>query len=470
MAADKSGDGLNDGVQHGGGHSGIDSDKKCAVQDGIRSGQVAHDAEGTGVFCPQVREGRLADEVASEKGAVADLVFVEVAGEGKAAERSRRFHHEHEGEPGRVGAVAGRVPSESLVRPTGGVDGKLEIEKLFKFRQGGTQGLPVLAAGFVEGGQFLELGAANGGLKVERFKVISEVAVDVFVVVALGEFPELPAESFVAGVVATTGTPAIASPVAKTFHQHFELHVADDIDRPAFTHGQMMGRVKGLGGEVAKGAGETPVVGGAEGIAVVFDQPKVVLLAEGGDGLKVKGIAQGMGHHDSLGLSGLEGGFELGSLDIQGAWIGVHKNRHCSVLENRGHCGGKPGGGGDDFVATADSPFAQLGAGEGGKGQEVGGGTGVGQEAAFDAQGLSEFRLEGIALRSQGEPKIEGRGHGSFNFVLVKDAAGIRDGRSGDKFRPERVAGRSLSGMGGSGIEPGEAQDFRFELFGVHAR
>jgi len=81
------------------------------------------------------------------------------------------------------------------------------------------------------------------------------VAVNVFVVVALGEFAELPAEAFVAGVVFAGGAPAVAAPIAEAFRIGLERRAADDVDRPALAHRQVMRRVKRLRGDVAPRAG-----------------------------------------------------------------------------------------------------------------------------------------------------------------------------------------------------------------------
>jgi len=92
-----------------------------------------------------------------------------------------------------------------------------EVENMIEIGEGNAEGIPVPFAGLDEGGEFFELNASNGGLGVERLEVVAEVAVDVFVVVALGEFAELPAEAFLAGIVLAGGAPTVAAPVAKTF-------------------------------------------------------------------------------------------------------------------------------------------------------------------------------------------------------------------------------------------------------------
>jgi multidrug efflux pump subunit AcrB len=64
-------------------------------------------------------------------------------------------------------------------------------------------------------GQPAQLHAPDGRLHVERLQVVAEVLVNVFVIVALGEFAKLPVEAVAAGVVVATVAPAVAPPVAE---------------------------------------------------------------------------------------------------------------------------------------------------------------------------------------------------------------------------------------------------------------
>src|SRR4051812_10791679 len=95
--------------------------------------------------------------------------------------------------------------------------GQMELEELLEIGQAVAQILPVVPAGFAEGGKLLDLLPADGCLNVERLQVIAEVRVNVFVVVAEREFTELPAEAFTAGVVLAARAPAVAAPVAEAF-------------------------------------------------------------------------------------------------------------------------------------------------------------------------------------------------------------------------------------------------------------
>ena len=117
------------------------------------------------------------------------------------------------------------------------------------------QAFPVLFAGFDEVGEFFELDAADGGLCVEGFEVVAKVTVNVFVIVTFWKFAELPHEALAAGIVFARSTPAVAAPVSEGFGVGFERRLAYNVDGTAFAHGEMMRRVEGLGGDVAKGPG-----------------------------------------------------------------------------------------------------------------------------------------------------------------------------------------------------------------------
>ena len=245
---------------------------------------------------------------------------------------------------------------------------QLELDELLQVGERGAEIIPVVHARLDEGGQFLQLLTADGRLRVERLQVVAQVRVDVFVVVALRQLAELPAEAFVTGVVLAAGAPAVAAPVPEAFRQHLEFHVPDNVHRAALAHGEVMRRVETLRGQVAERARELAVVAAAERVAVVLNQPEVVPFAKFQGGGEVEGIAQRMGHHHGLGLAGDVRGFELVGAAVERGRVVVDEHRHAALLEDRGDGGGETGGAGDDFVAGPQLAVAQLGAGEGGEG------------------------------------------------------------------------------------------------------
>ena len=125
--------------------------------------------------------------------------------------------------------------------------GQGKVDIIFQAMETAADSFPVMFAGLDESGEFLQLNSADSGLRVEGLKVIAEVTVYVFMVVASGQFTELPLKAFGADVVQARRTPAIAAPVAKAFGIRFEGRLADDIDRTTFTHGEVVGWIERLG-------------------------------------------------------------------------------------------------------------------------------------------------------------------------------------------------------------------------------
>ena len=206
--------------------------------------------------------------------------------------------------------------------------GEAEFEDILEIGEACAEDFPVAFAGFDESGEFFELLPAYGGLGVERLEIVAEVAVNVFVVVALGQLAELPTEALAAGVVFAGGAPAVAAPVAEALGVSFKRRMLDDIYRAAFSHREVVRRIERLGGDVAPdacwrgkkfsvfeflkadervGAGfgdfEEVVEGeftgqldghgvsATEGVAVVFNKPEIVLAAELEDRSDREGIA-----------------------------------------------------------------------------------------------------------------------------------------------------------------------------------
>lgn len=141
-----------------------------------------------------------------------------------------------------------------------------------------------------EVGRLGQLCQPAGGLHVGDLEVVAQMAVGVFVVVAVWQGAQFPAKALVAGVVAPGRAVAVAAPVAHALGNGFELAVVGE-HRPAFAHGDVVRGVKAQGGDVAKGAHHLAAVGAAQGIAAVFYQPQLVLFAQGGDYVEVERVA-----------------------------------------------------------------------------------------------------------------------------------------------------------------------------------
>ena len=135
--------------------------------------------------------------------------------------------------------------------------GKGELQDVLVVGQSMAQGFPISLTRLDELRQSPQLHSTDGCLGIEGFEVEAEVAVGILVVVALGQFTELPAEALVAGVIYTGRAPAVPAPVAEAFGDHLELLVAHDVHRAAFAHGEVMGRIEALGADVTPSAGPT---------------------------------------------------------------------------------------------------------------------------------------------------------------------------------------------------------------------
>ena len=131
------------------------------------------------------------DQVAGKEHAGLDTFALQVVDDPVAGEAGTFPDGEQKTEPGRIG-VLGRLGQDEAISQVG---------------QPIAQQPPVPFAGLDEAGEFLQLGAADGGLHVGDLQVVAEVGVDVLVVVAEGQLAELLAEAVAAGVVpARTGT------------------------------------------------------------------------------------------------------------------------------------------------------------------------------------------------------------------------------------------------------------------------
>ena len=143
-----------------------------------------------------------------------------------------------------VGFVCGRVPRR-------GVCGQRKLEKFVKLAKSLAKDVPIAFSGFDEGGKFFELLTSDRSLGVEGLEIISEVAVNVFVVVTLGEFPELPAEALVAGIIFSGRTPAVATPISKALRVGFQGRLVANIHSTPLPHGKVVRGIERLRRDVA---------------------------------------------------------------------------------------------------------------------------------------------------------------------------------------------------------------------------
>ena len=136
------------------GHAGVHADPEGVVHDKVSVGQLPCHAVGVGA-ADLVKAGVL-DEVAAEQQMGLHVVALHIAGHGVAVQTTLRLDRDQEAEPGRA-AVGSRLRQDQLVG--GGF-------------QRGAQTVPVVAAALDEGGELLQLLAADGGLLIGLFLVI----------------------------------------------------------------------------------------------------------------------------------------------------------------------------------------------------------------------------------------------------------------------------------------------------------
>ena len=149
-------------------------------------------------------------------------------------------------------------------------------------------------------------------------------------------------------------------------------------------------------------------VGAAEGIAVVFDEPEIVLTAKLENGSDRKGIPQGMGDHDGLGFAWRIGGLQLLGADISCGRVVIDKDGDGSGLDDRRNRGWEACRDRNHFIAGLNALVRrQLVGGERGEGDEIGGGAGIDEQRVPDAEERGEFFLEGLALGPKCEPEIQ---------------------------------------------------------------
>ena len=314
------------------------------------------------------------------------------------------------------------------------------------------------------------------------------MGIDVFMVVALGQFPQAPAVALATGVIPATGAPAIAAPIAQAFADAPQPLVAHHVHGAALPHGEVVGWIEALGAEIAPGAGVArhPIgsfieagtvvakaqrfghrsghrIAAAEGIAVVFDQPEIMAAAKAQHRAQVKGVAEGMGHHHGLGLTGLVGRLQLVHPQVGCGWIGVYEHRRAAVLEDWRHGGGEARSTGDHLIAWAQPPlWIDQRRHQGTEGHQVGGGARIHQQAGAHPQKRRQFLLKGVAFRPQGEPEVQAACHRSLHLVLPEDTPGIGN-RSAVVGSTVRVVARPKAAMGRAGIAAAQRQDLCLE-------
>jgi hypothetical protein len=313
---------------------------------------------------------------------------------------------------------------------------------------------PVCFSCLDERGKLFQLGTADGRLHLGRLQVVAEVGVDVLVVVAGRQLAELLGKTLFTGVVPAGGAPAVTTPVTEGFNQPLEGDVIG-VDRPTFTHGHVMGRIEAGGTQVPDGAGVAPCtalkITGTKSIAVVFNKPETVPVAECPHGGQIEGIAEGMGHHHRPGPL-RQGCIQTGDIQVVGGKGDIDEDGNSAVLHYRGDRGGESGRNGDDFISGNDALRSQLRRGERHECQQVGGRSRIGEGAMSYAEKVGKLPLEALSVPSGGEPEIQGSIDQVGDFPFIEHPAAVGDAIAGREWGCRAVAMPVMGKRGLNGL------------------
>src|SRR5207237_7647719 len=116
------------------------------------------------------------------------------------------------------------------------------------------------------------------------------MTIGILVVVAERQIAQLPFESLSTSIVDAGRAIAVAAPIADALDGAVEVVVVGQ-HRAALAHGHVVGRIEAERGQVAEGSSLAGAPARARGVAVVLDEPEVVLLAKGADRVEIEGIA-----------------------------------------------------------------------------------------------------------------------------------------------------------------------------------
>ena len=138
-----------------------------------------------------------------------------------------------------------------------------------------------------------------------------------------------------------------------------------------------MGGIEGKGGDVAEGTGEArQLIGGqvfifsvlhgaegvsaAQGVAVVLDEPEIVLIDQIHDGGEVERDAHCVGHHDRLCFRSDGGSQTVGDGCIVGE-VHIYKDGNQLILEDGVERRGEAAGRGNDLITGLEAAILELG-------------------------------------------------------------------------------------------------------------
>ena len=251
--------------------------------------------------------------------------------------------------------------------------------------------------------------------------------IDVFVIVARGQFAELPVETMLAGIVGSSGTPAVASPVAERVYYFVQQGIVR-IDGAAFAHGYVMRRIKRRSAEMSHRTRFLPLsivkILRTERVAIVFYQPKSVRVAKKLHRLQIEGISQRMSDHYGFRFR-RQSFFKLIRVDVVFRYRYIDEHRNRSVLNDRRYRCRESAGDGNYFVAPFDSSLAKSRRGKRHERQQIRRRSRIGRRTVFHAQPFGETFFEPLRPMSRRQPEIQRGIHQIHHFLFVEMASAV---------------------------------------------
>lgn len=381
------------------GKAGIDAYPETAIDDPVGVGQRATDAIITPFHIGLPRE------IGAEEQTRADLARIEMHDEFVAREGRVVAQRQRESEPG------GLRPRRHL----------RQDENILQILQPVLQRREIAVPRGDEVTEMIHLRETHRRLHVGDLQIEAEMRIDIFVVEALRQITEAPAETLVAAIVFAGLAITVAAPIAKRLHRLREMIVVGE-DRAALAHSNVMRRIKRERADVAEGSDMLAVDSGAQRVAAVFDKPQIVTRAERLDRAHVEGIAERMGDHDRL-RSRRDRRFHRRDVDIVSGNIDVDEDGNHAEQQDRIDRRRKAGGAGDDLVARLQRPVAQHRRGQRRKGDEICRGAGIDGERLARPDKGREPRLEGGVEAGGRQPEIQCGIDKRLHVARVIDAA-----------------------------------------------
>src|SRR5262249_59872231 len=108
--------------------------------------------------------------------------------------------------------------------------------------------------------------------------------------IAVGQIAKLPIKALATGIFFSRFAPAVAAPVPEGLDYLFEQGPVRQ-NLSAFAHCDVMCRVEANCSEVAERTDVPTMIGAAQRITAIFDEPQVMFFGKRDHGIQVEGVA-----------------------------------------------------------------------------------------------------------------------------------------------------------------------------------